>query len=113
MFRKVTTRLKECCGKYDEDCFALSANGFTHQIRNRPIEQSATDNGYRKDEQWNTKFIQQDQCIAPGGFPLPQCFFHSREYPSMGRRTDIRRTVSPTRDVTFTTSTLISSAGRF
>src|SRR5512147_2999801 len=112
MFWKITGGLEEGGRKDNEYRLTLTMDWFADRICNRKVKESAADDCYGKDQQWHSKFIKQNQRIAPHRLPSPHNVLHSREYTSMSRRIDIRRTLSPTRDVTLSTTTLISAAGR-
>src|SRR5512139_4235 len=115
MVWKFPNRLEKRSGEDNVNGFTETVNWFTGNICNRRISKAAADHGNRKNKQWRLELSEQNDCVTPACFPLSKAgrgFYHLFP-PSMGRRTVMRRTLSPTREATLTTSTLISSAGRF
>src|SRR6266498_1367236 len=90
-------------------------NRLTGNLCDCSVGKPSANNCHRKKQQRGLEFFHQDERVAPACFPLLKSSggSHHSQFPPIGRRTAMRRTLSPRRAVTLSTNTLMSSAGRF
>src|SRR5215211_5260062 len=78
------------------NCFCDTLNRLADEICNSSISKATANHCDGEQKQRGLEFFQEDDRVAPASFPLPNETLHAHlTYPSMGRRTLMRRTLSP------------------